>query len=198
MRGMCILSLSMYWRAVRTTEEQLMLKAHAILAFLLVFSSCGRWTPVPPSPPIVGPQGTQGVAGTDAQPCTVVSVPEGAQIFCPDGSSQIVLNGESIIGPQGIPGHDGESIMGPQGDPGTPGTPGTAVTAVQFCPNEGPTVYPTTFPEQGICISGDLYGVYFDSTNAWLAKIVPGVYNSTATGLGCTFTVGDACSVTQD
>lgn len=94
-----------------------------------------------------------------------------------------------VQGPKGISGNDGS--QGPQGQPGT------IITTIEFCPSQGPTVYPSTFPEYGLCISDKLYGVYSNSGNAWLAEIVPGLYSSTATGLACTFSVAIGCQVTQ-
>ena len=73
---------------------------------------------------------------------------------------------------------------------------GSSVAPVQFCQGIQ-TVYPNSFPEFGLCVSGTLYGVYYDGTNAWMAQIVPGVYKSTATGLQCTFSVGNNCEVTD-
>lgn len=111
-----------------------------------------------------------------------------------------------LPGAQGNPGSDGEGgtqgPVGPAGSPGVqgpsgvPGTPATNVTTVEFCPGQGQTTY-GHFPEQGICIEGKIYAVYWDQVNlnAWLAEIVPGVYISTATGLQCTFTVYANCNI---
>lgn len=97
--------------------------------------------------------------------------------------------GQGISGIQGSPGSSG--TIGPQG---VPGLPGTTITGVQFCPGQGPTTY-GHFPEFGLCISGTIFGVYFDNQNAFLAQIVPGTYISTSTGLACTFTVLPNCII---
>lgn len=82
-------------------------------------------------------------------------------------------------------------IAGPQGPQGKPGT---GVSKIQFCPGYT-TTYPTTFPEYGTCIEGQLYAVYWDTHNAWEALIVPGYYKSTSTSAPCNFTVFDNCTV---
>lgn len=164
-----------------------------------------------------GASGPVGLPGPAATPCSVTAVNGGALITCPDGSQQVVTNGND--GPQGIQGEQGpqgnvgpqgdtgpqgpqgdQGIPGPQGSPGPTGEPGqdaTPVTVVQLCPSYGPTQYPSSFPEQALCISGNLYGVYWDGSNAFLAEIVPGVYASTSPD-GCTLTVDANCQVTQN
>jgi hypothetical protein len=94
------------------------------------------------------------------------------------------------IGPKGAP---GQTIQGPVGPSGAPGT---GVSTIQFCPGYT-TTYPTTFPEYGICIGNNLYAVYYDGKNTWLAEIVPGYYASTSTSAPCDFTVGADCTVSQ-
>src|ERR1700689_3913792 len=92
-------------------------------------------------------------------------------------------DGASIVGPQGAP---GQSIVGPVGPAGAPGLNGTngidatPVTIVQFCSNVTPT-YPSVFPEYGICLGGQLYGVY-SANGGFLALLPPGEYNSNAIG----------------
>lgn len=68
-----------------------------------------------------------------------------------------------------------------------------SITTIQFCAGQQ-TTYPTTYPEYGLCINHEIYAVYWNNT-AFLAKIVPGVYTTTSTGLNCTFTVSDNCEV---
>lgn len=83
--------------------------------------------------------------------------------------------------------------QGPQGIPGQPGAPGTTIEPVQFCPGVT-TAYPTTFPEVGFCIDGNLYAVY--STNdGFLTLVPPGLYQSNAVGSACTFTVLPNCVI---
>lgn len=135
-----------------------------------------------------GQVGTQGPAGNPVEPCTESAVTNGVIISCPNGDSAIILNGTpGQVGPQGI-----------QGQPGAAGETSfsTNVSFIQFCPNEGPTTY-GHFPEQGLVVGDQILGVYYDGVNAWLAEIVPGTYNSTATGLGCTFQVNVGGTVQQ-
>jgi hypothetical protein len=84
------------------------------------------------------------------------------------------------------------------GAPGAVGPQGTEAVSpyvVQFCP--GVTAqYPSVFPESGICLSGQIWAVY--STNDGYGTLIPpGVYESTAVGSSCTFTVGPNCEVSQ-
>lgn len=141
----------------------------AALVFIgvaVLVSSCG-------SGGSTGAAGAQGVAG-----------PQGA-----DGEA----------GPTGAPGQKGDTgdvgPTGPQGPQGVAGAPGTVVTQVQFCPGYV-TIYPSTFPEFGLCISSHLYAVYWDKKNAWLAEVVPGYYASTSTSAPCNFHVASSCEVT--
>jgi len=108
-----------------------------------------------------------------------------------------------IVGPQGPQGSQGpagekgdagaDGQDGQDGQQGPAGADGTVITVVQFCPNHTPN-YPSTFPEFGLCIEGQLYAVY--STNGgFLALIPPGTYSSNAVGSACTFTVSAGCVV---
>lgn len=104
------------------------------------------------------------------------------------------LNGQQ--GPSGVQGSPGATgPVGQSGAMGLPGTNASLTTIVQFCPSQGSTVYPNNFPEVGECLGGNIYAVYYDGHNAWLAEIVPGTYISTATGLQCTFTVLSNCQI---
>ena len=98
-------------------------------------------------------------------------------------------------GAGGVSGEKGEK--GDQGNQGVAGTPSLPVTSVQLCKSVGSTVYPTTFPEQVLCVSQELYGVYWDGSNAWLAKLPVGRYESTATNLKCTFDIKPNCVVEE-
>lgn len=107
-------------------------------------------------------------------------------------------------GSPGTPGNDGrdgldgsngrDGANGTDGRDGVDGEDGDSVTMVRFCAGQT-TVYPTSFPEYGFCIGGVLYGTYWDGHQAWTAQIAPGAYRSTATGLGCNFTVTSNCGV---
>lgn len=96
-------------------------------------------------------------------------------------------------GQQGVAGVNGSN--GTDGVNGTNDTNATPVTVVQFCPNVTPS-YPSTFPEYGICLQGQLYGVY-SANDGFLALLPPGVYSSNAVGSSCTFTILANCVVTQ-
>jgi hypothetical protein len=133
----------------------------------------------------------------NATTCTVTQTPTAATVTCPDGTTATVQNGSQGI--QGVPGQVGSTgqtgatgATGPQGDPGAAGT---VITAVQFCPGFTPT-YSSDFPEVGLCIAGQLYGVY--STNGgFLALLPPGTYSSNGITATCTFTISDNCVVSQ-
>lgn len=162
-------------------------------------------------------QGPAGTPGVDAKPCTVSAIANGAQITCPDGTTQTITNGvqgeQGIVGETGPAGVSAAPCTAAQTDvgatitcPGSPtvtvangsdGTNATSVTVVQLCPSYGPTQYPDSFPEQALCVSNNLYGVYWSGTQAFLAEIVPGAYASTSPD-GCTLTVSENCQVTQD
>lgn len=79
------------------------------------------------------------------------------------------------------------------GHDGTNGAPGTTISSVQFCPGSIAT-YPTTFPEIGFCIEGNLYAVY-SANDGFLTEIPPGQYLSNAIGSSCNFTVLSNCVI---
>lgn len=91
----------------------------------------------------------------------------------------------------------GCGIQGPQGSQGIAGqigTPGTKIWTVQFCPNLV-GAYPSSFPESGLCVNGDIFAVFWDGHNAWQAQLYPGNYRTTETGAVCNFMVYDGCMV---
>jgi hypothetical protein len=100
--------------------------------------------------------------------------------------------GKGDTGAQGRQGIAGN--IGATGAAGPAGSDGNSITPVQFCAGQ-PQVYPSSFPEYGLCINGDIYGVYWDNTNSFLAKLSPGAYTSTSTGLQCTFNILPGCVV---
>lgn len=152
---------------------------YLICLFVLFISACG-------SDGAMGPQGPKGDTGSQGAPgssCTVTTVaPEdsapngGSLISCLDGSQSLVLNGTN-------------------GSNGSNGTSGTIVTPVKFC--SGTSSYPSTFPEYGFCLSGNLYAVY-STHGGFLTLIPPGVYDSNAVGSKCTFTVKANCVVVDN
>lgn len=100
-----------------------------------------------------------------------------------------------VQGPRGETGLPGAT--GPQGSPGIPGLPGldaTPITTVSFC--GGPSVYPSNFPEYGIVIGGNIYGVY-SANGGFLALLPPGLYLSNAIGSTCTFTINVNGTITR-
>lgn len=176
-----------------------------VLSLALLGSSCGKASYFP---------GPQGLAGVPGKPCTVMTTETGALITCPDGSTESISNGATgVAGAQGIQGQTGAvgatgatgeqgatgatGAQGAQGEAGQDGRDASPVTVVQLCESHGRTVYPTNFPEQALCISDKLYGVYWTGHQAFLAEIVPGTYRSTSPQ-GCTLTVGPCCSVTEN
>lgn len=108
-----------------------------------------------------------------------------------------------VVGPQGPAGNDGTNGVdgqngtngsnGLDGAVGPKGEDGTVITPIQFCPNVVPT-YPSTFPESGLCINGNIFAVY-SANDGFLALIPPGVYSSNAIGSSCTFTVLANCQI---
>jgi hypothetical protein len=127
-----------------------------------------------------GPQGAPGLNGSTG----------------PQGTPG--LNGSNgSDGPQGVPGLNGsDGSTGPQGSPGLNGSNGhdaTPVTSVQFCPHVTPS-YPSTFPELGLCIADQMYGVYSDH-GGFLALLPPGQYSSNGINASCTFNILSHCIV---
>lgn len=117
---------------------------------------------------------------------------------CANGGTQVTLAGQSYLACNGAPGQSIVGPAGPQGEQGPQGSPGQdaiPVTVVQFCPGYTP-VYPNAFPEVGVCISGQLYGVY-SANDGFMALLTPGTYSSNGINASCTFTIGPNCQVTQ-
>lgn len=126
------------------------------------------------------------------------------------GESITGPQGESIVGPPGADGDPGQNgsdgakgdkgDKGDQGDVGAPGQDGedgtdATIEVVQFCP--GTAAYPTVFPESGLCIGGQIYGVFYMNGKAFGGIIPPGAYASTSTSLPCNFTVAANCQVSH-
>jgi len=120
---------------------------------------------------------------SDIESCTAATVSGGVEITCPDGSNGFVSNGAA--GPSG-----------PQGSPGPTGAPGTSVTVVQFC-NKCTPIYPSDFPEIGLCLGGNLYAVYSEN-DGFLTLVTPGNYYSNGINCSCNFTVKSNCEVIHD
>ena len=82
---------------------------------------------------------------------------------------------------------------GIDGSAGPAGANGSSVTVVRFCLG-GPPVYPSTFPETGLCINNAIYAVY-SANDGFLTELPPGLYTSDAIGSSCTFTVLPNCLI---
>lgn len=157
-----------------------------IYLLLLTFVSCG----VSKDHPVI----------VTAQPCTVSQTSQGASITCPDGSNGVISNGADgvrgevgeigTIGTTGLPG-----AIGPQGLPGTNGVDATPVTVVQLC-HGIPIIYPSSFPEQALCINNTLYAVYWNGSQAFFSALPPGNYASTSPQ-GCNLTVLPNCVISN-
>jgi Collagen triple helix repeat (20 copies) len=119
--------------------------------------------------------------------------------------AQGIQGGNGTNGTNGIDGTNGTNgatgAQGPQGPQGIPGSTGaqgpagadgTQITVVQFCP--GTPSYPSTFPETGLCINGNIYAVY-SKNDGFLTEIPPGLYRSNAVSSSCTFAVGANCQI---
>jgi len=85
-------------------------------------------------------------------------------------------------------------LNGSNGTDGTNGTSGTVVAPIQFCSGSGS--YPSTFPEVGFCIGGNIYAVY-SANGGFLTEVLPGTWSSDGINSSCTFTVGPDCKVTR-
>jgi hypothetical protein len=148
-----------------------------------------------------------GFIAKEHQPQVVSTPADNSQ--CPNGGSVITIGANQTIvcngsngaqGPQGAVGEQGPvGSQGPTGAPGLDGlngnngSPGTVVTPIQFCPNVT-AGYPNNFPEYGLCVNNQMYGVY--STNGgFLALLPPGEYSSDGVNADCTFEIEVDCVV---
>lgn len=161
-----------------------------LLAFLLLLSTCSQTYEVPLST------------------CTVIPQDTGVLVQCINGTSGFASNGKNgADGKDGAQGQKGDTgtkgdtgntgATGSQGIPGIQGVPGSSVTTVKFCDDYVP-VYPSSFPEYGLCIDNKLYGVYYSaSLGVFLAYLPPGRYQSTNNSQACIFTVTSGCEVSS-
>lgn len=133
----------------------------------------------------VGPQGNPGLNGANGLGCYEYPVAPtglsndpaqygGMMITCAN-SAQLITNGTPGVN-------------------GAPGAPGQAAQPVQFCSQYANN---SGFPEYGFCINNNLYGVFWDGHNAWMAELPPGGYSSTSSGAPCNFTILPNCQVSQ-
>lgn len=138
---------------------------------------------------LTGEDGRDGVDGVSSSISVsladLTTCPEGGYVFKTQTGSDLpvytpVCNGDR--GTQGIQG-----LQGPQGEVGIPGT---QVTPVKFCKTDH-----SDFPEYGLLIGHQLFGVYWGTApfsnganEAFLALLTPGSYRSTG-GNGCSFVI---------
>lgn len=120
-------------------------------------------------------KGIDGLKGQDAMPCSVSKLGYTTTIACPDGTTSTLVDGRD-----GIDGRDGRD-----------GQDGQIGEAVKLC-NSGTA---GNYPEYGLCIQNELYAVMWQGGTAWLAKITPGTYQTTAQGGTCSFVVSPNCKV---
>lgn len=152
-----------------------------------------------------GPQGPQGPQGYSLS----FNVTPATATECPSGGSDVTIIGEfssnttsvcsGANGSNGSNGTNGTNgTNGSNGSNGTNGTNGTngvdltPVTIVQFC--SGASSYPSTFPEIGLCIGNNMYGVY-SANDGFMAYLPPGGYHSAGINSTCNFTILPNCVV---
>jgi len=121
-------------------------------------------------------------------PSPTVTTAPATVVECPNGGTDVDVNNKVTTICNGVDGG-----IGPVGPVGPPGNNATPVTVVQFCPNNKP-VYPSVFPEVGLCLNGNLYGVY-SQNDGFMAYLPPGLYESNAVGSQCTFTITANCGI---
>lgn len=151
-----------------------------IIAFLVfVFTAC---CPEKGDKGDTGAQGMQGVPGVAPTARATAAMPQqclnGGTVLTIGTSTAIVCNGQT----------------GAQGVRGAAGAAGTVITPVSFC--GGPSVYPSTFPEYGLLINGQMYGVY-SANDGFLALLPPGTYSSNAIGSSCSFVINPNGTVSR-
>lgn len=121
-----------------------------------------------------------------------VIAPNGGSLISCAGSSAVVLNGaKGNNGSKGTNGSNGSN--GSNGVNGSNGTNGTVIVPENFCPGFVQS-YPNTFAESGLCIAGQLYGVY-SANDGFLALLPPGTYSSVGINASCTVTIGPNCKI---
>jgi hypothetical protein len=168
-------------------NEKFMIGVFFILVVMSAFllTGCGK----------TGSQGATGGVGAPGQAATITESPATA-LECPTGGVDLTITQNATTAVYSVcNGSAGQSIVGPTGPQGNPGTDATPVTVVQFCSGVTPT-YPSNFPEYGICLGGNLYGVY-SANDGFLAELPPGEYSSDGINASCTFTIQPNCVVSQ-
>lgn len=150
---------------------------------------------------VTGAQGSQGIQGLQGNVgATGATGAQGSQGVAGAAGTQGAVGATGATGAAGAAGAQG--IQGQQGAVGATGATGaqgaagqnaTPVTMVQFCPGITPS-YPSSFPEIGLCLGGQLYGVY-SANGGFLALLPPGSYSSNGINASCNFTIAANCVV---
>lgn len=143
------------------------MKLKLLVGTLLLLAACGS-TPEKGDPGVNGSNGKDGSNGLNGQ----------------DGHSCSVSKSGAVT-----------TITCPDGTTSTitDGSDPSATRTIELCHAS----HPGTYPEYGLCIDNQLYAVYWDGHNAWMALIVPGTYHSTSSTDSCSFIVGNNCQVTN-
>jgi len=166
-----------------TDKEQYMMIVFLILmlvAIAVLLGGCAK-----------GDTGAPGAAGAPGS-SPILSVLPASPAVCPNGGYTLL-----ITNPDGSQqtAEACNGIQGQQGPQGNPGQDATPVTVVQFCQGVTPA-YPSSFPEYGICLDNQLYGIY-SANGGFLALLPPGTYSSDGINASCTFTIAQNCQVSQ-
>lgn len=151
-----------------------------VITYILLFGT-GCSGPFTNKTEIQGPQG----------PGIPVLTAPASPTQCPAGGTQVTIGSTvSVVcnGSNGVQGPSGST--GPQGPAGVDITP---ISFVQFCTGISPS-YPGTFPEIGLCINHNLYGVY-SQNGGFLVLLPPGAYISNGINASCNFTITADCGV---
>jgi hypothetical protein len=135
-----------------------------------------------------GPQGPQGSAGTSV----VSAIFPDTTGTCANGGNVLVVASDVLNLGYWSPQDPNQSVAFICN--GSSGTNATPVTTVQLCP--GTPTYPSTFVEYGVCIGGNLYGVY-SANDGFLALLPPGTYSSDGINASCNLTIGPNCAVSN-
>lgn len=140
-----------------------------------------------------GPE--DGNNGKNGSSCSVQSAVNGAVIFCTDGSSSLITNGQD--GVDGAPGATGPTgSSGQDGHDGLPGLDGRngvdAITEIIDPCGNNPGQFDEILLRLG---TGELLAYFESGNNRFLSLISPGHYSTTDSS-HCSFTVHSNGSVT--
>lgn len=150
----------------------------ALMCLIFVGCSPAHYDVITPDEPTIG---SRPATGTECAMGGTVILINGS----PSPSSVICSGNNGLTGPQGNQGATGAT--------GASGQDSTPITFVQFCQGVTPQ-YPSTFPEIGLCINHNLYGVY-SANNGFMVLLPPGSYSSNGINASCNFTVLPDCGL---